>query len=45
MAVRICPWMDGITQRARDGGAYMSMDGRYNTKSQEGDAVMHEMKD
>jgi len=26
--------MDGITQRAKDGGAYMSRDGRYNAKSQ-----------
>ncbi len=30
MAVRICPWMGGITQGAMDGGAYMPMDGRYN---------------
>ncbi len=28
MAVRLCPWMDGISQRAMDGGAIMSMDGR-----------------
>jgi hypothetical protein len=33
-AVRICPGMDGISQRAREGGANMSRDGRYIAKSQ-----------
>ncbi len=33
-AVRICPWMGGMSQRAREGGANMPMDGRYIAKSQ-----------
>jgi len=34
MAVCICPWMGGISQRARDGDANMSKNGRYLAKSQ-----------
>jgi hypothetical protein len=33
MAVRLCPWMDGISQGAMDDGAVMSMDGRYFARS------------
>ena len=32
-AVRLCPWMDGIPQGATEGGAVMSMDGRYSARS------------
>ena len=32
--------MDGLAQRARDGGVHMSRKGRHNTKSQENDAYM-----
>jgi len=30
----LCPGMDGMPQRAKDGGVAMSRDGRYATKSQ-----------
>ncbi len=30
MSVRVCLWMGGIPQRARDGSAVMSMDVRYD---------------
>ena len=50
-AVRLCPWMDGlkiapafsalptfmwvVSAKSQEGGAVMSMDGRYSAKSQE----------
>ena len=34
MAVRLCPWMDGIPPGAMEGGAVMSMDWQYFARSQ-----------